>query len=275
MNKELIRIIITGSNKGIGLGIVENLSTKPYHIIMACRSIDRANEARQKILSSNPNSKIDTFELDVDSTDSIDKFVQNIHNQYGQIDILLNNSGMAFKGDDFGVEVIEQTFRTNFYGTIDLTEKLLPYIKENGKVIFIGSSLGKYYLVKGNQTIQEQLQNPNLTKDELFGVAKQFYEDVKDNTYESKGWAKSAYGISKLCINHYASVLSRYESIIQKNIQVYSCCPGWVRTDLGGNNAHRSIEEGVVCPVYLVELPFQVNPQFQGKFFYDSAVSPL
>jgi len=41
---------------------------------------------------------------------------------------------------------------------------------------------------------------------------------------------------------------------------------------MGGPNAHRSLEEGVVCPVYLVDLPFKVNPEFQGKFFLDQKV---
>lgn len=63
---------------------------------------------------------------------------------------------MAFKGDAFDTHVVEQTFKTNFYGTVDLTEKLLPYIAENGKVIFVGSSAGKYYLVKNNPTVLAQ-----------------------------------------------------------------------------------------------------------------------
>ena len=42
-----------------------------------------------------------------------------------------------------------------------------------------------------------------------------------------------------------------------------------MRTDLGGPDADLSLEEGIVCPVYLVELPFKVNPEFQGKFFSD------
>jgi len=42
-----------------------------------------------------------------------------------------------------------------------------------------------------------------------------------------------------------------------------------VRTELGGPHAPRSLEEGIVCPIYMVELPFKVNPEFQGKFFYD------
>ncbi|KAL4463515.1 hypothetical protein ABPG72_007616 [Tetrahymena utriculariae] len=275
MNKDLIRIIVTGSNKGVGYGIIENLAAKPYHIIMACRSLERANETRSKLLQTHPQAKIDSYELNVDSTDSINKFVQQIHQHYGHVDILLNNSGMAFKGDEFGTHVVEQTFRTNFYGTIDLTEKMLPYIKESGKVIFVGSSAGKYNNVKNNQTILQQLKNPHLTKEQLFAVAKQFYEDVKDNTYAQKGWAKSAYGMSKLCINLYASVLSRFDSVIQKKLQVYTCCPGWVRTDMAGQQATRSIQEGAVCPVYLVELPFQVKPELQGKFFYDQVVTPL
>lgn len=55
---------------------------------------------------------------------------------------------MAFKGDAFDADVVEQTFKTNFYGTVDLSEKMIPYIRDSGKIIFIGSSVGKYKLIK-------------------------------------------------------------------------------------------------------------------------------
>lgn len=76
---------------------------------------------------------------------------------------MLNNSGMAFKGDAFGPEVIETTFKTNFYGTVELTEKVLPFIAPSGKVIIVGSSIGKLKLVSNKETLSKYT-DPRLTK---------------------------------------------------------------------------------------------------------------
>lgn len=121
--------------------------------------------------------------------------------QFGKIDVLLNNSGIAFKGDDFDASIVETTFRTNFYGTVELSEKLLPLIQKNGKIIFVGSSFGKLSHVKGSPSLVARFSDKDLTRDQLFALAGEFYESVKDNTYVEKGWAKNSYGTSKLCIN--------------------------------------------------------------------------
>ena len=77
MQETLKRIIVTGCNQGIGYGIVENLVNKPYHIIMACRNLERANAARIYIANNDPIklNKLEVMELDVSNTLSIDYFV--------------------------------------------------------------------------------------------------------------------------------------------------------------------------------------------------------
>jgi len=62
----------------------------------------------------------------------------------GKIDCLINNAGIAWKGDAFDTEVVKGTFATNYYGTVDLTEKLKDFIADNGKIISITSSAGKF-----------------------------------------------------------------------------------------------------------------------------------
>ena len=56
---------------------------------------------------------------------------------------MINNAGIAINGDDFNEEIVNTTFAVNFFGTIELTEKLFPFLKDSGKVIIIGSSAGK------------------------------------------------------------------------------------------------------------------------------------
>ena len=68
---------------------------------------------------------------------------------------------------------------------------------------------------------------------------------------------------------------TKEEMVIAKKIQAYVCCPGWVKTDMGGPNAYRELHEGAITPMYLIDLPFEVNPEFQGKFFSDKMVRSL
>lgn len=55
---------------------------------------------------------------------------------------------MAFKGDEFNEHVVKTTLQTNFYGTVELSEKMIPYIKSSGKIIIVGSSAGKLRILK-------------------------------------------------------------------------------------------------------------------------------
>jgi len=58
-------------------------------------------------------------------------------------------------------------------------------------------------------------------------------------------------------------------TVVEKGIQVYGLCPGWVKTDMAGDKAPLTIQQGAETPVYLVELPFKVQEDLQGKFFYE------
>lgn len=102
-----------------------------------------------------------------------------------------------------------------------------------------------------------------------------FIQGVKEDSYFQRGWPKSIYGISKVGINHYARVLSNFEEVKSRKIQVYALCPGYVETDLSSHKGVLTIQQGAQTPVFLAELPFEVNPDFQGKFFEKCALSSL
>lgn len=220
---------------------------------MACRSLERAQAARNSIIKEHPNvaNRLEVMELDVSNFDSVHKFVEEVAKKHKTVDILLNNAGISFKGDTFDEYVVKTTLQTNFFGMVELTEKMLPHIKENGKVITIGSQAGYLGQITSKE-LRQRFLAPAITTDELKALAKEFIEDVKTNQFEKKGWAKNGYGTSKILVNTFTSVLARYEQVVKKNIQVYVCCPGWVKTDLGGEEAERTIEQGIVTPVYLV-----------------------
>ena len=264
-------VVVTGSNKGIGYEIIKRLAKDHpnYEFIMAVRTVSNGEEAVKKLIQANPDieKRIRVEELDVSNSGSIDKFVSRI----GNIDILVNNAGIAAKGDNFDAKIVQDTFQTNFYGTIELSEKMIPKINNNGKIITVGSTSGKSEKLK-SEKLQEAFRDPNITKEKLFDLAKQFYDSVADNTFEEKGWPRQGYAMSKLCINTYARILGQQKDILDKNIQVYVFCPGWCRTDMAGDKAPKSAEEGADTCAYLADLPFEVNKDFQGHFFHEGKI---
>jgi NAD(P)-dependent dehydrogenase (short-subunit alcohol dehydrogenase family) len=89
----------------------------------------------------------------------------------------------------------------------------------------------------------------------------EYEKAVADYSYIDKGYPISAYMMSKLGINIYATkILPKLDSIIRKQIQVYCQCPGYVSTDMTDHKGFLPVEKGALTTVYLAELPFEVNP---------------
>lgn len=111
--QKLRNIIVTGSNKGIGYGIVENLAQKQgWNIIMACRNVELANKSKDELVNKFNNKNIHVEQLDVTDQKSIQGFVHIVAEKYKTIDVLINNAGVAAKGDAFDEEVAKFTFST-------------------------------------------------------------------------------------------------------------------------------------------------------------------
>jgi len=264
-------IVITGSNKGIGYAMIERLAQDhpTYDLIMAVRTVSNGEEALKKLAQTNPEAskRVRVEELDISNSASIDKFVSRI----GNIDVLVNNAAIAAKGGNFDAQVVQETFQTNFYGAIELSEKLIPNINRNGKIITVGSLTGNPSRLTSDQ-LRSSFNDPNLTKSQLFDLAKLFYDSVVDGTFTEKGFVRQDYVMSKLFLNTYNRVLSQQIEVQDKNIQVYSYCPGWCRTDMAGDKATYSAEEGADTCAYLVDLPFEINKDFQGQLFHQREI---
>lgn len=280
----LISILVTGSNKGIGYGIIKKLlenqtnsSNWLYKIIFTSRDVKKGEETINELNKNFGDLKKNLIfkQLDITNEDSINDTISFVKKEFGKIDILLNNAGVAFKGQVFDTSVFDVTFATNFYATVNFTEKFLEndIIKDNGKIIIIGSMSGN--CKKLGKDLLKEFQDKNMKKEKLYELAGRFRDSIDKGNNIELGWGSNIYSVSKMLINKYASIVGNREEILNKNIQVYSCCPGWVRTDMGGPRAQRSLDEGVVCPVYLIELEHKLNKEFQGKFFEDCKVSDI
>jgi NAD(P)-dependent dehydrogenase (short-subunit alcohol dehydrogenase family) len=109
----LKNIIVTGSNKGIGFGIANYLASKQgWNVIMACRNLELGEKSKAEIKEKHPNASVQLEKLDVSDSKSIEEFVGTIKQKYQQIHCLVNNAGVAVKGDAFDVEGIKWTFQT-------------------------------------------------------------------------------------------------------------------------------------------------------------------
>lgn len=81
------------------------------------------------------------------------------------------------------------------------------------------------------------------------------------------------YGISKLAINLYAQILGKDQQVIDKDIQVYSQCPGYVKTDMTGGKGQIEVDEGIKTTMHLMSIPFHIDKSTQGAFFEKNHIS--
>jgi len=211
-------------------------------------------------------------ELDINDTTSVNKFVELIKTKYGKFDVLVNNAGVACKTDKLDEESTYEdacrSINTNFLATVELTEKLLPLLSDDGKVLQISSLLGR--LEKQGLEIRKVLSNPDIDRQTLIDLANKYLEGVKTRTNKEMGFSNSGYYVSKTLLNKYTrSVLRKLAKPTQ---QLYYYSPGWCRTDMGGEKAVRSPEQGVDCAGWLIELPFVYDEKLDSKFIFDRKV---
>jgi len=274
-------IVVTGANKGIGFGLVKGLlmskKSQNARIILTSRNPElgkQSFDSLQKDCSSyNALERLIYQQLDITDSKSQDNFCSWVTNTYGKINILVNNAGVAVKGDKFDTEVFDWTMKTNYYETVNFTEKMLKQKLVSDKIIFV-SSMASRFLKFGNKDIKARWLNENITADDIMILAGEFREAIKNNNVDKAGWPQNTYSVSKLCLSSYVKYLSKRQDVVEQNLQIYSCCPGWVQTDMGGKSAHKTIEQGIVTPMYLVELEANsIQKELQGQFFEDCKVS--
>ena len=80
---------------------------------------------------------------------------------------MVNNAAIAFKGDAFDENVVKETFQPNFFGTVDLSEKFLPLLNQNGKIVTLGSRAGLSKILK-TEELKSRFLKENITREELF-----------------------------------------------------------------------------------------------------------
>ena len=226
-------MLITGANKGIGHEVARQLAAKGFHVFVGARNAKAGRKATEEIAKK--CGKTTFLEIDVADNDSVTTAAREFSHSEDHLDVLVNNAGVIVDGDDAILEISDDLFRktleTNTLGPLRVTRAFAPLLRKSKAPRVINVSSGGGQLTGG-----------------------------------ADGWAP-AYCISKTALN---GVTVQLAATMPK-FALNSVCPGWVRTEMGGENASRSVEEGADTIVWLAgEAPQDLT----GKFLRDRKEIP-
>ncbi|MFW6288764.1 MAG: SDR family NAD(P)-dependent oxidoreductase [Spirochaetota bacterium] len=254
--------IVTGANRGIGFGVVRQLADRGYRVILAARDENRGRTAAGEIDAA--ADQLEVRQLDVASEQSIAEFARGLDDDKKSIDVLVNNAGVAIEG--FDATVARRTMDTNFYGPVRLTDAVLPFMPEGARVVMVSSGAGTLSIL--SPELQRLFTAEDLTREKLFALVEQFVDDVAQGRHSEEGWPSSCYGVSKAALNAFVRISA--PKLAEQGVAINAVGPGWVRTDMGGQNASRSIEEGAASVVHGV----LIDPEETGGFYRDGRRIP-
>lgn len=260
MSKARRVAVVTGGNRGIGLEIGRQLAQKGLAVVLGAR-VEAEGQAAV-IMLAREGLDVVTHRLDVTDPVSLAAFAQRLADTFGTFDVLVNNAGVALNG--FDADVARKTADVNFFGPLRVTDRLLPLMRPGGRIVMVSSSLG--HTGELPAPLRARLKSPDLPRSELIAMMQGFVDGVAAGTHTAAGWPSSAYRVSKMGLNALAQVYARELARDPRHILVNACCPGWVRTAMGGKSAPKTVEQGASTPVWLSLLP-EGGPQ--GGMFQD------
>lgn len=224
--------LVTGANKGIGFEVARELARMGWRVFLGARNEKAGRASAEKLRGA---GDVIFLQLDVSKEKSIRAAVDELARQSQRLDVLVNNAGILLDDEngalDITREIFEQTLRTNTLGPWLVAQAFLPLLQKSSSPRIINVSSGSGQL-----------------------------EDGAD------GWAPG-YSVSKTALN---GVTAQLAAALPK-FAVNSVCPGWVRTDMGGENATRSLAEGAATIVWLAT---DAPQNLTGKFVKDRKVIP-
>ncbi len=123
--------IVTGANSGIGYETAVGMAKAGFHVVMACRSQERGEQALHKIAETVSDASLEVMLLDLSDSSSIRGFVDNFRQNHSQLDVLINNAGVLVYSGKTNDDGTELNFATNHLGHFMLTSLLIDLIPDN------------------------------------------------------------------------------------------------------------------------------------------------
>ncbi|KAG6796817.1 carbonyl reductase [NADPH] 1-like [Apis mellifera caucasica] len=264
--------VVTGGNKGIGFAIVKQLCKQFDGVVyLTARDVDRGLKAIKQLEEQGLKPKF--HQLDITDDNSISTFYNYLEQKYKGLDILVNNAAIAFKMDakePFSIQAAE-TLKINYFGLRKVCSKFYPLLKPHARVVHVSSSSGHLSLIP-SETLRNRFLNPNLTEEELDNIMHEFVDAAKTNTHLEKGWANSAYVVSKVGVSALARVHQKiFDSDSRQDLVVNAVHPGYVATDMTSHRGTLTPDQGAEAPVFCALLPENTN--IKGKYiWYDKSL---
>jgi NAD(P)-dependent dehydrogenase (short-subunit alcohol dehydrogenase family) len=254
---------VSGANRGLGLEVCLQLSERGYRVLLTARK-SRDGEAAAAELGRK-GIRAEFRRLDVDDPASPATLAKRLGSDGVKLDVLVNNAAVSLDG--FDESVARQTISTNFLGPLRVTDALLPHLRDGGNIVMVSSGAGE--LTGFSAKLRKSILDPGLTRERLVALMERFVADVADGSFRREGWPGSAYKVSKAGLNALTRILAA--ELAPRHIRVNAVCPGWVRTDMGGAHAPRSLAEGARSIVWAALLA-EGGPS--GGFFRDGRPIP-
>lgn len=273
----MVTALVSGGNRGLGYGIVRRLanefpssplygsSSDKLTIYLGSRDVSKGEEARKSIVSElNKDTlervSIEVRQLDTSSHESITKLASNL--KASGVDILINNAGIAMDG--FDANVAKQTVATNYYAVQDMIDHI-P-VNDGGRIINIASLTG--VLRNFGENVRDRFRDSKTIQD-VDALMKEFQEVVADGSWKEKGWKGAAYATSKSGVIAYTRALAKQYQHEGKKVDVFSCCPGYVNTDMTKGKGYKTLDQGAETPVLLALHKTDAKP---GEFWSEKKV---
>lgn len=229
-------VLITGGNSGIGKATATALAQQGAQLILGCRNLEKAEQARIEITEETGNATVKVLPLDLASFDSIRSFASEIRCKYPKLDVLINNAGVIYWRKQFTDEGFEGQFGTNYLGHFLLTHLLLDLLEKSAPARIINVASTAHYYGKINFD--------NLRCEQGYGPTSAYFQSKLANVLFTKSLARA---------------------VADKQISVYSLHPGTVATNIFGNVPKplkpfmqlflKSPKKGATTSVYLATQP--------------------
>ncbi len=221
-----MRIMITGSNRGIGLEYVRQLLARGDQVFAACRNPESAQELQT--LKDQYASQLSIIKMEVSDESSVSAAYEEVSKQVDALDIIINNAAINPGDeslDDIKKSVLMQTFEVNVAGVMTVTQQFIPLLQQDDNPRLVNISSGVASLARG-------------------GAGKLY-----------------SYNISKTALNMLNLML--HKDLQPMGVITLSMSPGWVKTDMGGDGAQLEPEYSIRHQLQVID---GLTPEDSGRF---------